>query len=200
MRARTAGRNGARRVGGVDVPPIRGERVELVSMTPSAIDALLDGRRDEAATELGIQFAKGWPDDHDAGFLRLRLGQMRARPEIQEWAVRALTFVGDERPFAGHLGFHGPPGVNALRRDDAVELGYRVMPAYRRQGYATEAVRALIDWAHRDRGIGVFVASISPQNEPSLALVRRLGFVHVGEHWDEEDGLEHEYLLELSSG
>jgi hypothetical protein len=30
--------------------------------------------------------------------------------------------------------------------------------------------------------------------------VRRLGFVHVGEHWDEEDGLEHEYLLELSSG
>ena len=183
----------------MDVPPIRAKRVELVSMTPSAIHALLDDRREEAAAELRLVLPDGWPDDHDASFLRLRLGQMRARPEIQEWAVRALTFLGQARPFAGHLGFHGPPGVNALRRDDAVELGYMVMPAYRRQGYATEAVLAMIDWAHRERGVGVFVASISPANEPSLALVRRLGFVHVGEHWDEEDGLEHEYLLELSS-
>jgi [ribosomal protein S5]-alanine N-acetyltransferase len=180
----------------VDVPPIRGERVELVSMTPSAIEALLDGRRDEAAAELCLALPEGWPDRHDESFLRLRLGQMRARPEVQEWAVRALTLLGDERPFAGHVGFHGPPGVNALHRDDAVEIGYTVMPQYRRHGYASEAVRALIRWAHEERGINVFVASISPENMPSLALVRRLGFVHVGEHWDEADGLEHEYLLE----
>ena len=64
------------------------------------------------------------------------------------------TFDGD-RPFAGHFGFHGPPGVNALRREDAVELGYTVMPEYRRQGYASEAVRVLIDWAHRERGVDV---------------------------------------------
>jgi RimJ/RimL family protein N-acetyltransferase len=55
----------------------------------------------------------------------------------------------------------------------------------------------MIDWAREERDIRVFVASIVPDNEPSLALVRRLGFVHVGEHWDEEDGLEHEYVLEL---
>ena len=185
------------KVAAVEVPPIRGERVELVSMTPSAIDALLNGRRDEAAAELGLVLPDGWPDAHDESFLRLRLGQMRARPEVQEWAVRALTFVGDDRRFAGHLGFHGPPGVNALRRSDAVELGYMVLPPYRQRGYATEAVRAMIDWAREERDIRVFVASIVPDNEPSLALVRRLGFVHVGEHWDEEDGLEHEYVLQF---
>jgi RimJ/RimL family protein N-acetyltransferase len=188
----------ARRVARLDVPPIRGERVELVSMTPAAISALLNGRRDEAAAELGLVLPADWPDAHDEGFLRLRLGQMRARPEIQEWAVRALTFLGRERPLAGHLGFHGPPGVNELHRADAVELGYMVLPAYRQRGYATEAVQAMIDWAHEERDIRAFVASIAPDNEPSLALVRRLGFVHVGEHWDEEDGLEHEYLLELA--
>jgi RimJ/RimL family protein N-acetyltransferase len=181
----------------VEVAPIRTERLELVSMSPDSIGALLNGRRDAAAQELGVVLPDGWPDAHDAGFLRLRLGQMRARPEIQEWAVRAITFIGEERPFAGHLGFHGPPGVNALKREDAVELGYMVLPEYRRRGYATEAVRAMIDWARDERDIHAFVASVSPDNEPSLALARRLGFSHVGEHWDEEDGLEHEYVLEL---
>lgn len=33
-------------------------------------------------------------------------------------------------------------------------------------------------------------ATIGPDNLPSLALVRELGFVHVGEQWDDEDGRE----------
>lgn len=33
-------------------------------------------------------------------------------------------------------------------------------------------------------------AAISPDNIPSLALIRSLGFVEMGEQWDEEDGLE----------
>jgi RimJ/RimL family protein N-acetyltransferase len=43
-----------------------------------------------------------------------------------------------------------------------------------------------------------FVASIAPVNAPSLAVVRRLGFVRVGEHDDPEDGLEHVYALRLA--
>jgi RimJ/RimL family protein N-acetyltransferase len=97
----------------------------------------------------------------------------------------------------GHIGFHGPPGVNALERADAVELGYQVFPAHRERGYASEAVEALMRWAQEERGISAFVASIAPDNEPSLRIVRRLGFVHVGEHWDDVDGLEHEYIREL---
>ena len=42
----------------------------------------------------------------------------------------------------------------------------------------------------------VFVASVAPDNEPSLAIVRKLAFEHVGEHWDEEDGRELEFRLE----
>ena len=60
----------------------------------------------------------------------------------------------------GNVGFHGQPGVNAASAADALEIGYGIHPEHRRQGYATEAVEALIGWA-RTQGIAHFVASVS---------------------------------------
>jgi len=182
------------------VATIRSERLELVSISPDFIDALLAERREDAETEASLKLPDDWPDAHDSGFLRFRLRQMRERPEIQEWFVYAVVLRDAERPMIGHAGFHGPPGVNAVKAPDAVEVGYSVFEPYRRRGYATEVVRALIDWASREHGIQHFVASISPENDPSLALVRRLGFEQTGRHWDEEDGEELEFQLRISDG
>ncbi len=90
-----------------------------------------------------------------------------------------------ERRLIGHIGFHDPPGP-----EGKVEVGYTVWPEHRRQGYAQEAVEALFDWAEREHGIHRFVASVGPWNEPSLGLVRKLGFVQTGVQMDEYDGLE----------
>jgi ribosomal-protein-alanine N-acetyltransferase len=178
---------------------IRSERLELVSISPDFIDALLAERRREAEDAATLKLPDGWPDAHDRGFLRFRLRQMRERPEIQEWFVYAVVLPEGERPMIGHAGFHGPPGVNAVKASDAVEVGYSVFEPYRRRGYATEVVRALIDWASREHGIRRFIASISPENEASLALVRRLGFRGIGRHWDEEDGEELEFELRTTA-
>ncbi|HEU5212583.1 MAG TPA: GNAT family N-acetyltransferase, partial [Gaiellaceae bacterium] len=148
------------------------------------------------AALLGASVPDDWPDRHDERFLRLRLGQVRAHADLQEWSVRGVV-LAEDRALVGHIGFHGPPGVNALRSPRGVEVGYSIFPAFRRRGIAAEAVRGLIDWAHDERGIHEFVASVSPVNDASLGVVAKLGFEHVGEHWDEEDGLEHEFLLEL---
>jgi RimJ/RimL family protein N-acetyltransferase len=183
----------------MEVPPILSERLELVSMSPGFMQAVLDGRRAEAAALLGVEPSATWVRAH-AGFLQLRLGQMQRDPSTQRWLARAITLRGEARPFLGFAGFHGPPGVNALGRDDAVELGYSVEVAHRRRGYATETVEALMRWARDEQGISAFLASVAPANEPSLAIVRKLGFRHVGEHWDEEDGRELEFLLESGDG
>ena len=164
---------------------IRTERLELVPLGAEQMEALLDGG------ELPFAVPAGWPDEHDARFLRLRLGQLREHPERAEWPVCAIVRDGE---LVGHIGYHGPPGVNARRVADAVEVGYTVFPEHRRQGYATEAVRGLLEHT-RARGVARVIASVGPGNEPSLALVRRLGFVEVGRHWDDEDGEELEFEL-----
>jgi RimJ/RimL family protein N-acetyltransferase len=176
----------------VEVPPIRAPRLDLVSLSPAVLEALLAGRLDEAERLLGFALPDDWPGEHDERFLRLRLGQMQHEPEAQRWLVRALVRLRG-RCMIGHAGFHGPPGAHGLD-PGAVELGYTVFPAFRGQGYATEAAVALIEWA-RTQGIRHFVASVSPRNEPSLAIVRKLGFVRTGEHWDDVDGLEHVFEL-----
>jgi ribosomal-protein-alanine N-acetyltransferase len=182
------------------VPPIRTDRLELVSLAPSFLDALLGGSRAEAEAEGGFSLPDGWPDAHDRRFLELRLRELRDEPDRQQWLVRALVVPEQDRPMIGSAGFHGPPGRNAIEADDAVELGYAVLPPYRGRGYATEAVRALIHWASGEHGIRHFVASVAPDNAPSLAIVRRLGFEQTGRHWDDEDGEELEFELRIATG
>jgi RimJ/RimL family protein N-acetyltransferase len=70
-----------------------------------------------------------------------------------------------------------------------VEIGYAVSPAYRGRGVATAMVREFLGWlaAH---GVRTVRASVSPGNAASRALLARFGFVEVGSHVDDEDGVE----------
>ena len=165
------------------------ERLELVPLPLTAMEPLLAGRRSEAASISGVRIPEWWPDEHDARFLKLRARQLRENPTRAEWPVYAIALRDADRTMIGHAGFHGPPGINSLRAEDAVEFGYTVFEAFRRRGYATEAAQALLGSA-RERGIRHFVLAVAPTNEPSLAMVRRFGFEETGSQWDEEDGEE----------
>jgi RimJ/RimL family protein N-acetyltransferase len=167
--------------------------IELVAMTPAFIEAVLVDERDEAAGLLEIELPEEFPTDAERRFLAFRLRRMREDERFQQWAPHAVVLDGQ---LIGHAGFHGPPGVNSTQNEEAVEFGYTILPAWREHGYATEAARLLMDMAEEWAGIRHFVLSVAPGNEPSLAIVRKLGFVRTGEHMDEEDGLEHIFELE----
>ena len=162
-----------------ETPPILTERLEL----------LLLGRRFLASIVSGSPgSAPSFRDPH--GFIaggedvvRLRLSQLEARPEIAPWLLRALV-VRETRVAVGFIGFHDAPGESGI-----AEIGYEVLPSFRRQGYASEAVSALIGWA-ASQGVSIVRASVSPYNDASLALLARQGFAVVGERVDEEDGRE----------
>ena len=175
------------------------DRLELIILSPQVMEALVEGRGADAERELDASIPADWPNEHDTRFLRYRMRQLERSPGSEPWLVRAVILREPVRTMIGHAGFHGQPGVNGKKDPDAVELGYTIFESYRGHGYATEAAEALMDWAYSEKQIERFIASISPENAPSLAIVRKLGFVQTGEQWDDEDGLELVFELQRQS-
>jgi RimJ/RimL family protein N-acetyltransferase len=163
---------------------IASPRLTLVSFSPRAMRAVLDGDVAAAGDELGAAVPRGLRERLGELFER-RLPEVDRDPAVLPWVARAMVLtdeLGVPRVI-GSVGFHGPPN-----EDGAVEIGYHVEPGFRRRGFATEAVRALLDWAAAEHGIRRFRASVSPSNDRSLAVVGRLGFRQTGVRWDELDG------------
>jgi ribosomal-protein-alanine N-acetyltransferase len=168
----------------LQIPPIHSARLDLVSMSVEFMHASLTGDLVSASALVGAALPETWPG-RSARTMRYRLDQLASDPSALPWLLRAVVLRDPVRKVIGHIGFHAPP--DDLRR---VEVGYSIDAYHRRQGYATEAVQALFDWARQAHGVHHFKASIGPSNTASLALARKLGFTQTGSQWDEEDGEE----------
>jgi GNAT acetyltransferase-like protein len=121
-------------------------------------------------------------------------------PGSQQWLVRAIVLPGARTRMIGHAGFHGPAGVNGTKKPGALEIGYTVFEPFRTQGYATEAVVALIEWARRSTA---FVHS-SPRSRrrtnPRSRSSRSSASCRRGDQWDEADGLQLVFELSMPAG
>jgi len=169
---------------------IASERLELPLLTRLQLERLAAGDAASLATELNATIPDAWRDDLRR-LAAYRARQLAERPQDAPWLLRAIVRT-DTREVIGYLNFHAGPDERGM-----VEIGYTLLPAARGQGYAIEAVRAATDWAARTHGIKVLRASVAPDNERSLNLIRKLGMVKVGEQMDPEDGLEHVYEREM---
>ena len=72
-----------------------------------------------------------------------------------------------------------PVGICGLfRRDglDEPDIGYSTLPDFCGRGYAYEAAVAVIDYARDELGLVRLIAIISPGNDASIGLIRKLGF------------------------
>ncbi len=169
-----------------DVPAIRTPRFELVSMSLPFMQTLLAGDIPAAEAEIGAAIPPDLPEQLDH-FLQFRIADLTVDATAQPWLGRAIvqTEPDGSRRVVGTCGFHGPP-------DDTgrVEIGYRVEATERREGVATEVVRALFDWAATEHGVNRFRAAIAPDNLPSLAVAAKFGFRQVGVQIDDIDGEE----------
>ena len=168
---------------------IHTSRLDLVPLDPAAIKHLLEGRRAGAEALIGKTLPAEFPStDELGGFLPIQLHRMLADPAKRGWTARLImsTATGE---VIGHAGFHGPPDVIGR-----AEIGYTVFTPFRGRGYAKETAAALARWAF-EQGEREVYATISPDNAPSLAIVRGLGFTQTGTQMDEVDGLELVFVL-----
>ncbi|MFC9053277.1 GNAT family N-acetyltransferase [Streptomyces anthocyanicus] len=148
------------------------------------MSALLDGDLSAASKMAGVSLTEYFVTDQARWLWQFRLDQMAADPGQARWMTRQ-AIVGEKGLVVGHAGFHGPPDEVGM-----VEIGYSVVPGFRRQGYARSTLHELLRRAAEEAAVTTVRASISPANLASLATISGFGFVEVGEQWDEEDGLE----------
>jgi RimJ/RimL family protein N-acetyltransferase len=92
-----------------------------------------------------------------------------------EWGMFVLVRREDGRA-VGAMGFHGVPD-----KEGGAEVGYDLAENARGQGYATEALRALSEWALARDDVGFLFAAIDRDNAPSQRVVARAGFTRVSE-------------------
>jgi len=75
----------------------------------------------------------------------------------------------------------GGIGLRVNRAMRTAELGYWVGRAYWGHGVASEAAMRLVRWALANLDIGHVEASVATENGASMAVLRRIGFRHVGD-------------------
>lgn len=137
-------------------PQLRSDRLVLVPVTPATARAVVDGDLS------GLRAGAEWPS-----------------AELVEGLSAALEhggglgwFVTLDGVVIGDCGVHG--GVDA---DGDVEIGYGIAAPYRRRGYATEVIGALIRWAGEQPGFRRVVARrVLADNVGSRRALERSGF------------------------
>ncbi|MGW1806636.1 GNAT family N-acetyltransferase [Streptomyces sp. NPDC002078] len=157
---------------------IPAERVTLVGVRPAAAHGLRLGG------DGGFTWLDGGPYEGTRSAAEMLVKAYEAGVHRPEFGMFALVRHEDGRAIGG-MGFHGVPD-----EDGRVEIGYDLVEGARGQGYATEALRTLADWALARDDVGSLFATVERDNTASQAVVTRAGFTQVS-----DEGAEFAYEL-----
>jgi RimJ/RimL family protein N-acetyltransferase len=94
-----------------------------------------------------------------------------------------LAVDPESRLVVGTCGYKGPPDA-----DGAVEIAYFTFPAHEGRGYATAMAGHLATLAGAPPPARTVRAHTLPERNASVRILEKLGFAHLGEVVDPEDG------------
>jgi [ribosomal protein S5]-alanine N-acetyltransferase len=173
-------------------PVIFSERLELHHIDSNDLITLF-----EDPTDPSIYFEKSYVNPHgvlvkESGPLRWRVPQVKANPELNKWFVRFIV-LKKTNEIIGSTSFHGAPN-----EDGMIEIGLGIAENFRNQGFGTEAIEAMWKWVIDQPGVKTLRYTVSATNLPSISIIKKFGFSHMGQQIDEEDGPEEIYEMSAS--
>lgn len=145
--------------------PIETERLLLRRSRPEDAATISAYRSDP-----NVNRQQGW-DRTDLEGVLADIVEMsgRAPGEPGGWVQFTVEERGGGR-IVGDVGLSvadGEPGV--------IKVGYTIDPAFQGLGYATEAIRALVEYAFETLGAEVVRAHASAENAPSIRVAEKIG-------------------------
>lgn len=104
----------------------------------------------------------------------------RENPEQRIWyAIWVMKLNDGTNRVVGDLSFKG------INKNGVVEIGYGINPKYEGQGFMTEAVIAMVNWASNQSGVTCVEAEAEANNYASKRVLEKAGFVPNGVMGDE---------------
>src|SRR5688500_15137217 len=149
------------------LPPFQTERLTLIPFTLELAEATMSNR-DEVPKLLGLHVPLNWPQPDYAEIMPMIVEGRRKDPSSAEWS-RIIVHTVDQTVI-GDIGFIEPPDG-----EGNVEFGYSIVPDYRGKGYATEAARAIIEWAFKQPGVKRVTANCLNDNYASIRVLEKTG-------------------------
>jgi len=147
-------------------------RLTLDALRPDDAEALFAYRGDPAVARY-----QGWrPTNVDEATAFIARQTAVDFGSADSWCQLAIR-LRDDGQLIGDLGVHFPATT-----DEAVEFGISLLPARQGNGYAREAVSAMLDELFGRMSYRRVTASVDPRNRPSITLVESLGFRREAHH------------------
>jgi [ribosomal protein S5]-alanine N-acetyltransferase len=167
----------------VSAPTVHTARLELSPLSAEAIEALLDGDADRLRSLTGAEFPLPVaPPPYMADSLPVVRDRLRSHSEEAGW-WNWLVQRQDTGEALGSVAFGGVPDPTG-----AVLIGYAMYPDGEGYGYATEAVRALVEWAFAQPEVRVVRALAPVWNTPAVHVAEKVGMRPVASNEDDEVG------------
>jgi [ribosomal protein S5]-alanine N-acetyltransferase len=158
-------------------------RLELMPLGPDAIEALLAGDAGRLKQLTGVTFPEPiGPPPYMAETLPLVMDRLRRLPAEAPW-WNWLVVRQDSAQVVGSVALGGRPAS-----DGAVLLGYAMYPGQEGQGYATEAVKAMVEWAFAQPEVRIVRALAPVWNTPAVHVAEKVGMRPVASDEDDEVG------------
>lgn len=101
--------------------------------------------------------------------INMLVAELEKEPEQLGWGVWMIVDRNDGTT-VGDAGFKGRPTNNRV-----VEIGYGILTGAQKQGYGTEAVNGLIDWAFQTGEVTQVIAECKKDNVASIKVLEKVG-------------------------
>jgi len=152
------------------------ERLAIVPLSTDELGLLID---DTAAFEarLDLVYNGEGLNGHLLDVMKWQYKKMLTEPESYLWRTFWMFVLKDENAIIGSAGFKGKPDISG-----SVEIGYGISEAYRSQGYTTEAVASICNWALMQDGINSIIAETDKNHIASQKVLQKNGFKLIKEN------------------